>query len=212
MAGDGGSRVLRLDREGEGGIREGISLLREGGIVVYPTDTLYALGCDALNPTAVERVFSAKHRPREKPLPIAVSDLEMMKRYAVLDSRAEAVALRFLPGPLTLVLPRIDLPPVLTGPSSSVAIRIPDHSVALGLVRGLGRPITTTSANLSGRPPPVSVGEAREQIEGVDLYLDAGPLPHRVPSTLLDLTGRPKLLREGRVKREALEPFLGPLE
>lgn len=200
---------LRLGTD-EGAVARGAEVLRGGGLVVYPTETLYALGADALDPEAVARVYKVKRRPLGKPLSIAVSSLEMLRRYAYLDEKADRLARRFLPGPLTLVLRKKDLPEILTSGLSKVGVRIPADHRALELIERFGGPVTATSANITEEISPITVEEVLEQLTGVDLILDGGPLdPSRVPSTIVDMTGEPKVLREGRIKREELEAFLG---
>lgn len=193
---------LKLNHNNEEKLRRAADILEAGGLVVYPTDTLYGLGCDALNEEAIKKVFQVKQRPLSEPLPIAVCSLEMMEEYTVLDKRSREVAARFLPGALTIVLQKKNLPAILTGGAGSVAVRMPDNKFAIRLVELLGRPVTTTSANIHNRKPPVSSGEVELN---VDCILDAGTLGERIPSTILDLTGEPRILREGMIKREDIE-------
>ncbi|NOZ76858.1 MAG: threonylcarbamoyl-AMP synthase [Euryarchaeota archaeon] len=183
------------------------AVIRSGGTLVYPTDTLYGLGCDATNPGAVRRVYETKKRDPARPLPIAVSDIPMLQRYTHLGPREEEFARRFLPGAVTLLLEARDLPPVLTAGSSKVAVRIPDMEVTLRLIKGAGVPIVTTSANISGMPPPITAREAVEQLEDVDLVLDAGPLERREPSTIVDPV-EGVILRQGRVPKELIDEAL----
>ncbi|MEE8167880.1 MAG: L-threonylcarbamoyladenylate synthase [Candidatus Hydrothermarchaeales archaeon] len=200
-------KILRLDEGMDEGLKQGVRVLERGGLVVYPTDTLYGLGCNALDEKAVRRVFEAKSRSLNNPLPMAVDSLEMMGRYALVNEFAKKIAKKFLPGPLTLVLKKKKLPDVLTAGLPNVAVRIPKSDATLKLIKQAGFPITATSANVSGRPPPVTVEEVEEQIS-VDLILDAGRLGVRMPSTILDLTGRPKILRVGKVKKEEIAQVL----
>lgn len=182
-------------------------VLRKGGVVVYPTDTLYGLGCDATNPEAVRRVFEIKRRPLSKPLPVAVADIEMMRRYCELDEKAERLARALLPGALTLLLRKKKLPDIVTSGSAKVAVRIPANELALKIITLLDRPLTATSANISGKAPPISAQEAIAQLRGVDLVIDAGSLAERVPSTIYDPeTGQ--ILREGKISREEIEAAL----
>jgi len=185
-------------------IENAASVLKDGGLVVYPTDTLYGLGCDALNEEAIMKVFRAKSRSKEKPISIAVSSLEMMKKYASVTPLAESLAKQFLPGGLTLILSKKNLPDILTSNKKEIAVRIPDDKVALKLIQALGRPITATSANISGMEPPATPEEVANQIEA-DLIIDRGKLESKVPSTIVDLTGPPKLLRAGKIKWEEIE-------
>jgi len=185
---------------------EAVAALRGGGLVVYPTDTLYALGADPRNPEAMRRLFAAKQRPAGLPVSIAVPNLTAAKALAVISPRAEVLCDGWLPGPVTLLFrPTADAPAAVLSPEGAVAIRVPRHPIALLLAKRFG-PITATSANLHGRPPPVEVREAQEQLgESVDLYLDAGPCPIGRESTVVDLTGsEPKVLREGAVSAARL--------
>ncbi len=194
------------------GVKEALKALKRGGIVIYPTDTLYGLGCNALDKSAVERLSKAKRRPASNPLPIAVNGIEMMKQYAEISDTAERLVKEFLPGALTVVLKRKNLPDILTAGLPEVGIRIPKSDIALRLVELLGVPITATSANISGNAPPVSAEEAASQIREADIVLDGGRLGKGVPSTVIDLTGKPKILREGAIKREELERVIGEVE
>ncbi|MEE8358382.1 MAG: L-threonylcarbamoyladenylate synthase [Candidatus Hydrothermarchaeales archaeon] len=181
-------------------IRLAARVIKAGGVVVYPTDTLYGLGADALDEDAIRKVFELKKRPLSQPLPIAVADMKMLKDYAVVDEKSEAFIEKFLPGPLGVILKKRDnLPDVLTSGLDNVAVRIPDNPAALRLITCLEAPITTTSANLSGKAPPISVEEVLSQIRDVNLILDGGKLESRDPSTIVDLSGEPKVVRVGRV-------------
>lgn len=176
-------------------------LLRRGKIVAYPTETSYALGCDATNARAVERIFSLKGRNRGKPLPVIVESLKAVERYALLDGRAIALAKKFMPGPLTLVVEaRKDAFPKNLS-SSGIAFRISSHSFARSLARELGRPVVSTSANPSGKPSIFSAEKIIELYYGkVDAVVSAGELEQGTPSTIVDLRGeKPILARRGRV-------------
>ncbi len=197
-------------RGGEG-IEKAVKALRRGALVIYPTDTLYGLGCNALDERAIKKVFAAKKRPISNPLSIAVDSIEMMGRYAKLTGAAEKLAQEFLPGALTIVLEKKDLPSALTCGLPNVGIRIPDSDIALKLIELLGVPITATSANISGNAPPSSAEDAASQIKDADIALDTGQLKGSTPSTVVDLTGKPKILREGAIKRRELEKVIGGL-
>lgn len=189
-----------------GAVDEVVAVLREGGLVVYPTDTLYGLGADVVNPDAVARVFSVKQRASGLPVSIAVANLDAAKEFAVVTPRAEALCRRWLPGPLTLIFPpTAEAPKSVLSKEGMIAIRVPNHAVALLLARQFG-PITATSANLHGKPSPVETWQAAEQLgDAVDLYLDAGPCPVGRESTVVDLTGtEPRLVREGAVPWQSL--------
>lgn len=190
-------------------IKKASKVLKEGGLVIYPTDTLYGLGGNALDKSVVKKVFMAKEREATSPLPIAVNSIEMMKEYSELSKKAEMLARAFLPGALTLVLKKKNLPDTLTGGLPKVGIRIPRSDIALGLVDRLGMPITATSANISGNAPPVSAEEAALQIKSAGIVLNGGKMQNRVPSTVIDLAGKPKILREGAVRRIELKKVIG---
>jgi L-threonylcarbamoyladenylate synthase len=195
--------VLKLNRDYSGALRRASEVLKRGELVVYPTDTLYALGGDALNEKAILKVYEAKKRPLSKPLPIAVSDLRMMKKYASLDERAKRLADKYLPGALTLILWKKNLPARLTSGLDKVAVRIPANSAALELIRLVGKPLITTSANFTGEPPPVSIEEVPLKL-GAEIALDQGRLGERVPSTIVDFTGEPRVVREGKISAKEI--------
>jgi len=181
-------------------------IVKKGGLVVYPTDTVYGLGCDPLNIEAVTRVFKVKGK-RDKPLPILASDVESVKRIAFLSERAGKVAARFWPGPLTLVVPKKPiLPNFVTCNFNSVGVRIPQHDVALRLISLSNGLLVGTSANKTGQKPPRTAQEAAEQLgKEVDMILDGGPAPLGAPSTVVDLTQeKPKILRKGAIDLEEL--------
>lgn len=170
-------------------------------MVIHPTDTVYALAVDAENAAAVNRVYQLKRRPPDKPLTIAVSDLDMLTVYAVADPFVELIK-RFLPGPVTLILPKTGRVPPEVNPRA-IGIRISDSLIAREIPKRLGRAVTATSANLTSHAPPHTCSEAVSELAGADLALDAGLLPRRTPSTVIDLTGaEPVLVREGPVSFE----------
>jgi len=201
----------KLVEAGRRALREAAEVVRRGGLIVYPTDTVYGLGCDPLNARAVKRVFEVKGRGA-RPLPVLASSIEEIGRIAELSDAALRLAEAFWPGPLTLVLPRKPvLPSVLTCGLPSVGVRIPGHGFAIELIRACGGLLVGTSANKSGRPPPRTAQEALKELgELVELVIDGGPTPLGIPSTVLDLTGpEPKLLREGPIKMEDVLEALG---
>ncbi|MCL5025320.1 MAG: L-threonylcarbamoyladenylate synthase, partial [Chloroflexi bacterium] len=161
-------------------VADAAEVLRGGGLVVYPTDTLYGLGAHAFTPAAVERVFALKGRAAEKPVPLLLARPEDMESVALdIPDLAWELADAFWPGALTLVLKRHPLVlDIVTGGGPTVAVRVPHHAVPLGLVAALGVPITGTSANPAGKPGPRTASEAVEALgDGVDLVLDGGPCP-----------------------------------
>lgn len=198
-------------------LKEAASLILAGEVVVYPTDTAYGLAADALSEPAIRKLFSLKGRPPDRPVHIVVPFISEADKYAWLDDVACYLAWRFLPGPLTLVLPRkLSVPDLLVAGGETVGIRIPDNRVALELARFAGRPLTATSANVSDMPTTYSVAEVLAQFRGraeqPALVLDQGPLESLGTSTVLDLTVKPpRVLREGRIREleifDALRDF-----
>lgn len=180
-------------------------LIAKGEVIVCPTDTGYAFAANALDPKAVVKVFNLKGRSYSNPIHVAVSSLKMAEKYAHLSKAAEHLARHFLPGALTLVLPKKEIiPSLLVAGKDTVGIRIPDNRIMLDLAAMTNRPLTATSANISGRPTPYTVPEIEEQMgkamEKVALVLDQGPLPTRGLSTIVDLTvNPPQLIRQGLI-------------
>jgi len=197
-------------------VSEGVRVMVNGGIVVYPTDTVYGLGADVFNTAAVERVFEAKGRPKGMPLPVLVPSIDSLCIIAQnIPSIAWILADKFWPGPLTLILPsRPEIPSVITARGWTVAARIPDHPVPLALTRALGAPITGTSANRTGHPVPATISEAREQLENrVDFLISSGPKPSGQASTILDITqSPPRILRSGIIPYSALAAFVPEIQ
>ncbi len=187
-------------------------IIRRGGLVGFPTETVYGLGADALNGQACRRVFEAKGRPQDNPLIVHVaSPSDVMNLTAKLPPLAEACMRLFWPGPLTLVVPKSELvPDEVTAGLNTVGIRMPDHPVALALIRAAGVPIAAPSANLSGRPSPTQAKHVLEDLAGkIEAVLDGGACRVGVESTVLDLTGaNPVILRPGGISREQLAEAL----
>ena len=201
-------RVLKASRRA---VEEAARTVRSGGLIIYPTDTVYGLGCNPFDEQAVRRVFEVKGREARRPLPVLASSLEEVLRIAVLDEEALRLARSFWPGPLTLVVPRKPvLPDVVACGLPSVGVRVPGHEFALKVIRACGGLLVGTSANRSGRPAPRTAQEAISELgDRVDLVIDAGPAPLGIPSTVLDLTGpEPKVIRVGGLPLEQLRPFL----
>jgi L-threonylcarbamoyladenylate synthase len=196
-------------------IAEAAAIIRAGGLVAFPTETVYGLGADGLNPAAVARIFEAKERPSTDPLILHIAEPETLLQ---LVREAPPVALelahRFWPGPLTLVLPKQPrVPDIVTAGLATVAVRMPAHPVALALIRAARTPIAAPSANRFGRTSPTTARHVQDDLgDRIDLILDAGPTPIGVESTVLDLTRPvPTILRPGGLPREALEDLLGPV-
>jgi len=177
--------------------------LKSGGVVVLPTDTLYGLAADVFNQDALERVFAIKGRESDLALPVLITDWAMVAVVAENKSDlAQRLAKKYWPGPLTLVLPKLPgVSCLVTAGRDTVAVRSPNHPVPQRLITQLGRPITGTSANLSGEPNPRSLDEVRRQLgNSVDYIISYGPVPTGTASTIVDLTnGLPKLIREGAI-------------
>jgi L-threonylcarbamoyladenylate synthase len=193
------------------GLEQILSFLQRGGVIGFPTDTAYGLGADPFNSAAVQRIFEIKGRAETKPILLLVDSLDMANQVAHLTPQAMALAERFWPGPLTMILPaRPVVPAIITAGSSTVGIRWPHAPFAQKLIRGFGKPITATSANRAGLPSAVTPIEVREQLEGsLEILIDGGTLPARSGSTLLDLTETPaKLLREGPIGARDLSDVL----
>jgi L-threonylcarbamoyladenylate synthase len=196
-------------------IAEAAAIIRQGGLVAFPTETVYGLGADACNPLAVARIFEVKQRPRIDPIIVHVADVDSARLYGYFPHEAEALMARFWPGPLTLVVPKTGLiPPIVTAGLETVAIRMPDHSAALALIRAAERALAAPSANRFGYVSPTEAGHVVEQVSGqIDLILDGGRCEVGVESTVLSLVGgRPRILRAGGVPPEALREILGKVE
>ncbi len=188
-----------------------IDILRKGGVVAFPTDTVYGLGASSLIGPAIERIYRVKRRPENLPLPLLLSDISQMEKVAEdIPPIAWILALRFLPGGLTLILPKATSVPDIIAPGGTVAVRIPNHPIPIEIVRGLGSPITGTSANLSGRPSALTADEVGAQLgDSVDFIIDGGRCPGGVESTVVDLTAKPPaILREGAIPRKVLEKLI----
>lgn len=201
------TRLLTADAPG---LTRAAALLRAGGLVAFPTETVYGLGGDATQDHAVAGIFAAKGRPRFNPLIVHVPDVALVARYAVLTPLAEQLAAAFWPGPLTLVLPlRLDggLSPLVTAGLETVALRVPAHPVARALLEAFGGPLAAPSANPSGRISPVTAQHVLDGLSGrIDGVVDGGACAVGLESTILDATGdAPVLLRAGGLAVEAVE-------
>ena len=191
-------------------------VLRGGGLVAFPTETVYGLGANALDRTALARIFAAKGRPATNPVIVHVANITEVRRVAASwPPVAQALADRFWPGPLTLVLEKHpNLPDIVTAGGPTVAVRSPAHAVAQGLIQAAGLPIAAPSANLSTRISPTRAEHVLRGLEGkIDLLLDGGPTYGGLESTVLDLTTNPPtLLRPGLISPAAIEAVIGPIE
>ena len=194
-------------------VRDAAAILRCGGLLGIPTETVYGLGADALNEDAVRNIFLAKGRPQDNPLIIHVPDASWLERYCRdVPPAAYRLAERFWPGPLTMILPRRDIVPLqTTGGLETVGVRCPDHPVTLAIIEAAGVPIAAPSGNTSGRPSPTTAAHMIEDMDGkIDGIVDGGPCTVGVDSTILDLTVTPpRLLRPGGLPLESLRQVLG---
>jgi L-threonylcarbamoyladenylate synthase len=191
-------------------ICEAAKVLRRGGIVAYPTDTVYGLGCDPYNVDAIKRLIDIK-AGRRKPLPVLASGIDKIERIAVFTDLARKLAGKYWPGPLTIVLERKPaLPDIITFGLNTVGVRIPNHPVALKLIKRCGGLLIGTSANLSGSKPPVAANEVREQIgDKVDFILDGGETPLKRESTVVSLIyGKLEVIRAGPISEDCIKAAL----
>ncbi len=211
-------KILKVNpenlRESEEAIVEAAKTMLSGGTVVFPTDTVYGLGCDATNETAVRRIFKIKSRDERKPMSIIARDLEMIKKVAFVDRKMEQALSAIWPGAITAILwRRHKLPDILSAGQETIGIRIPDYKFTFCLSENMGRPYVATSANISGEPATNKINEVVGYFEGrfcqPDLILDAGDLKFCEPSTILDMTGpKPKIVRIGPVNKKKLMEIL----
>lgn len=198
-------------------VAEAARILRRGGLVAFPTETVYGLGADARDDRAVARVFEAKGRPRFNPLIVHVADAARAGEIVAFDDRARALAAQFWPGPLSLVLPRraaAGISALAASGLDTLAVRAPAHPVALALLEAVGAPVAAPSANPAGGVSPTCAAHVADGLgKRVDAVLDGGPCAVGLESTVVDLSaGRPALLRPGGVPAEALAEILGPLD
>jgi L-threonylcarbamoyladenylate synthase len=195
-------RVLKADLDG---LASAADTVAKGGVICYPTDTLYGLGCDPLNSSAVKRTMEVKG-DRTKPMPVLVKGLAEAEKLAYVTDYARRVAERFWPGPLTMILHSREIVPTVLTPERRVGVRSPKHPICLDLLALCSGALIGTSANLSGRPPATTALEALKELgDRVDVILDGGRAPLGVASTVIDLT-QPKvtILREGPVERSEI--------
>jgi len=194
-------------------IQNAVEVLRAGGLVAFPTETVYGLGADALNTKAVQKVFEAKGRPSDNPLIVHIASIDNAAQFAdTIPEKGKQLALRFWPGPLTLVLQKkYDVPDVVTAGLETVALRVPDHPVTLELLRQFKGGIVGPSANISGKPSPTSAEHVLHDLDGkIDIILDAGATTIGVESTVIDVTiDPPVILRIGGLSREDIEKEIG---
>lgn len=179
-------------------IQRAVQILNSGGVIAYPTDTVYGLGCDVLNKQAIERLYTLKGLPSEHPLAFICPDLGDIARYAVVENAVYRILRRFLPGPYCFILRATrEVPKIVQSKQRTVGIRVPDHAVAQSLVRELGRPLVSTTARRKGGEPFVDPWEIEQEFAGLDLVID-GDAGGMVPSTVVDLSNDDvRIVREG---------------
>lgn len=209
------TKLLRPSEE-PAAIEEAGALLRAGEVVGIPTETVYGLAADALNPQAVKRIFEAKGRPQDNPLIVHIADLSMVREIATeFPPEAQKLADAFWPGPLTIILPKQDKIPIVTsGGLNTVGIRFPVHPMAQAIIRAAGVPLAAPSANTSGRPSTTTAQHVMEDLHGkIAAVVDGGPCSVGVESTVVSLCGeRPRLLRPGGISLEQLQSVLGEVD
>lgn len=209
------TKVLKVAQSSA--IEQAAETLRRGGLVAFPTDTVYGLGAHAFKPSAVARIYAVKERAQEKAIPVLLADVRDVSLVAAhIPPALDRIAKEFWPGGLTVVVPKSpNVPEIVTGRGPTIAVRIPNHPVALALIKAVAAPLATTSANRSGRTSPKTADEVRAELEGlIEIILDGGRVPGGVESTVLDLTcDPPRILRLGAVPVEDIERVLGqPVE
>ena len=189
-------------------IERGVKILQMGGVIAFPTDTVYGLGADAFNSTAVERIYEIKNRPKHRQLPLLIADVNQLTTLAEpIPEIAWFLAKRFWPGGLTLVLPKTDSLPAYLAPEPTIAVRVPDHPVCLALIQRLGNPLIGTSANISGQPAGLTAEEVGQQLGGkIDFIINGGKCPGGKESTVVDITREsPIILRQGIIPSDEID-------
>jgi L-threonylcarbamoyladenylate synthase len=189
-------------------IEKGVKILQRGGVIAFPTDTVYGLGADAFHATAVERIYEIKNRPKHRQLPVLITDVERLTTLAdPIPEIAWFLARRFWPGGLTLVLPKTDSVPAYLASGPTIAVRVPDHPVCLALIQHLGNPIIGTSANISGQPAALTAEEVGQQLGGkIDFIINGGKCPGGKESTVVDITREsPIILRQGIIPSHEID-------
>ena len=205
------TRVLTVT---EDSMAEAVRILSAGGLVAFPTDTVYGVGAHALQPQAVEKIYAAKIRPRGKAIPLLLATPDDLSLVAEsVPPPVRLLAENFWPGALTLVVRKRAVVSDAVSLGPTVAVRVPDHPVPQGLIAALGAPLAATSANLAGNPSPVTAQEVVGELAGrIELILDGGPCPGGIPSTVLDLTtDPPTILRSGAIAKEDIKDILPSL-
>ena len=205
--------TTEISPAGGAGVLEAARCLSHGGLVAFPTETVYGLGADATNPAAIARLYEAKGRPLFNPLISHLADIEAARRVGRFDATASALADAFWPGPLTLVLPKREdcaVAELATAGLKTIALRVPAHPVAHAILSAFGKPVVAPSANVSGHVSPTAAAHVKSDLGGrIDLIIDGGPVEVGVESTIVGCFETPILLRPGGVPRETIERVLG---
>jgi L-threonylcarbamoyladenylate synthase len=208
--------VVLVHLEQERSVKKAAGILRRGGLVAFPTETVYGLGARGFDGEAVARIFSVKGRPFDNPLIVHIADREQLQLLSPeVPAMANDLIKAFWPGPLTLVLKRLDtVPAMVSAGFSTIAVRMPNHPMALSLIRELNEPIAAPSANRSGRPSPTTACHVREELGAtIDFILDGGPCAVGLESTVLDVTSTlPRILRPGAITEERLRAVIGAVD
>jgi len=192
------------------GLNDVVEIIKNGELIVYPSETVYGIGADIFDEAAIKKVYLAKRRPFDMPLSVGVTDKKMASKIAEIDECAERLIDRFMPGPLTIIVKKKkDVPDIVTANSQKVGIRIPDHPAAMQIMKRTG-PMVATSANLHSRPDPVRMEEAMQDLgEAVSAYIDGGPCPLGKPSTIIWLTDcEAEIIRQGAITKKQIEDVL----
>ena len=200
-----------IHEDNEGTRSEAALMIANGGVIAFRTDTFYALGVNPLNPEAIRKVKELKGREDDKPILLLISDLNQVDKFVAQSDFFKLVAARHWPAPLTLIGASLDHVPIeLTAGTNSLGIRLPDDKDVRDFVRACGGALTATSANISGQPPARTAEEVQSYFpDGLEMIIDAGQVSVSEPSTVLDLSGRdPRVIREGAIRLEELEPIL----
>lgn len=188
-------------------IKQAITILQQGGIIVYPTETAYGIGCDSFNEKAIAKIYQIKDRNKSQPLSVIVNDQQMIEKIAVTNKKALTLMEKFYPGPLVIALPKKTVIPDILNPAG-IAFRISSHPIARKIAAKLQKPIVSTSANKTGEPTPYSIIEVLQSLEReqLDLIIDAGILPYNKPSTIVDfqMKPEPQIIREGEISAKQI--------
>ena len=199
-------KTLIISAHSPDAMEQALGVLNTGGLVAFPTDTVYGVGALAFDGKAIESIYAAKDRPIEKAIPLLIGDLADMEKVGLdIPEVAYRLASGFWPGPLTVVIPKRPTLPQAVSATATIGVRVPDHEVARALLRAAG-PMAVTSANISGQPSPSTAEEVSAQLGGrISLILDGGKTPGGVPSTVVDCTTQDlKILREGPITLEEI--------